>query len=128
MNRCTAASAAFQSQACSASSACIRRGVACPAASASCQHDLRSPGSASSALMYPNAVNRDLACANTPASSANSSRLSSASQAPSSTMAPAATSLSCLVTKHDHGVAARAPHVNPGHTAINLPLDHKPGL
>ena len=34
---------------------------------------------------------RDLACANTPASSANSSRLSSASQAPSPTMASAAT-------------------------------------
>ena len=43
------AGAAFQSQACSASSACIRRGVACPACSASCQHDRRSEGSASSA-------------------------------------------------------------------------------
>ena len=75
MNRCSAASAAAQSQACSASRACIRRGVACPAVSASCQHDLRSPGSASSAPIYANAVSRDLACANTPASSPNSSRL-----------------------------------------------------
>jgi hypothetical protein len=75
MNRCSAASAAAQSQACSARSACIRRGVACPPVSASCQHDLRSPGSASSAPIYPNAVSRDLACANTPASSPNSSRL-----------------------------------------------------
>jgi anti-sigma B factor antagonist len=49
MNRCSARSAALQSQACSASSACIRRGEACPASSASCQHDLRSPRSASSA-------------------------------------------------------------------------------
>ena len=73
MNRCSAASAAFQSQACSASSACIRRGVACPATSASCQHDLRSPRSASSALMYANAVKRDLACANTGASRPRSS-------------------------------------------------------
>ena len=73
MNRCSAVSAAFQSQACSASSACIRRGVACPAASASCQHDLRSPAAASNAPMYANAARRDLACANTGASSARSS-------------------------------------------------------
>jgi len=48
---CGAPSAAFQSQACSASSACIRRGVACPACSASCQHDRRSPGADSSAAI-----------------------------------------------------------------------------
>jgi SecA DEAD-like domain len=51
--------AAAQFQACSASSACIRHGVACPAASASCQHDLRSPDSASSAPIYANAASRD---------------------------------------------------------------------
>ena len=73
MNCCSAFSAAVQSQACSASSACIRRGVACPARSASCQHDRRSPGSASSAPTYAKAVSRDLACANTGASSARSS-------------------------------------------------------
>jgi len=73
MNRRSAASAAVQSRACPASSACIRRGVACPAASASCPHDLRSPGSASSALMYANAASRDLACANTGASNPRSS-------------------------------------------------------
>ena len=78
--------------------------------------------------MYANAVSRDLACANTGASMPRSSPRSLSSQAPSSTMAPAATSLSCLVTKHDHGVAARASHANAGHTGINLPLDHKPGL
>jgi hypothetical protein len=73
MNRCSATSAAVQSQACSASSACIRRGVACPDRSASCQHDLRSPGSASSAPIYANAASRDLACANTGASRPRSS-------------------------------------------------------
>jgi len=61
MNRCSAGKAAAQFQACLASSACIRRGVACPAASASCQHDLRSPGSASSAPIDANAASRDLA-------------------------------------------------------------------
>ena len=73
MNRCSPARAAFQSQAYSASRACIRRGVACPAASAGCQHDLRSPGSASSAPIYANAVSRDLACPNTGASRPRSS-------------------------------------------------------
>ena len=105
MNRCSAASASFQSQAYSASSACIRRGVACPACSASCQHDLRSPSSDSSAPMYENAVSRDLACANTGASIPRSSPSSLSSQARSSTMAPAATPLFCLVTKNEHGVA-----------------------
>ena len=105
MNRCSAASAAVQPQRCPASSACIRRGVACPACSASCQHDLRSPGSASSAPTYANAASRDLACANTPASSANSSRCSSPSHAPSPTMAPAATSLFRCLTNDDREVA-----------------------
>ncbi len=73
MNRCSAFSPAFQSQACPASSACIRRGVTCPARSASCQHDLRSPGSASSAPMHAKAASRDLACANTGASKPRSS-------------------------------------------------------
>jgi hypothetical protein len=50
--------------------------------------------SASSAPMYANAVSRDLACANTPASPANSSRLRSAGHALSSTIASAATSSS----------------------------------
>ena len=105
MNRCSAASAAFQSHAYSASSACIRRGVACPASSASCQHDLRSPRSDSSAPMYANAVSRDLACANTGASTPRSSPSSLSSQARSSTMTPAAIPMFCLVTKHEHGVA-----------------------
>ena len=105
MNRRRPASASFQSQAYSASSACIRRGVACPASSASCQHDLRSPRSDSSAPMYANAVSRDLACANTGASTARSSPSSLPSHARSSTMTPAAIPLFCLVTKHEHGVA-----------------------
>jgi hypothetical protein len=56
------------------------------------QHDLRSPGSASSAPIYANAVSRDLACANTGASRPHSSpRSLSSQQAPASTMAPAVT-------------------------------------
>jgi hypothetical protein len=64
MNRCSLFSAAFQSHACSASSACIRRGVAWPASSASCQHERRCPPAASSAPMSANAASRDLAWQN----------------------------------------------------------------
>ncbi len=91
MNRCSRASATGQSQAYSASNACIRRGVACPACSPSCQHDFRSPATASSAATYANAAKRDLACANTGAINAHSSLYSFPGQAPSSTMAEAAT-------------------------------------
>jgi len=50
-NLCRPASAAFQSRLCPASSACIRRGVACPACPASCQQDRRFPRPARSAPM-----------------------------------------------------------------------------
>src|ERR1019366_1211926 len=62
MNCCSRPSTVRQSHVYSASSACIRRGVACPACSPSCQHDLRSPATASSAATYANAANqRDVA-------------------------------------------------------------------
>ncbi len=56
--------------------------------------------------MYENAVSRDLACANTAASTARSSPSSLPSHARSSTMTPAAIPLFSLVTKHEHGMAA----------------------
>ena len=99
MNRCSAASAAFQFQAYSASSACIRRGVGCPACSASCQHDLRSPRSASSAPIYANAVNLDLACVNTGASRPCSSPMKFLQPCPVFYDGPGGRLLSCLVTK-----------------------------
>ena len=39
-----------------------------------------------------------------------------------------ATPLSCLVTKHDHGVAVPVTWSSAGHARINLSLHHKPGL
>jgi hypothetical protein len=51
------------------------------------------------------AASSDLACANTPASSANSSRRSSPSHTPSPTMGPTATSLFRCLTHHGREVA-----------------------
>ena len=56
--------------------------------------------------MYANAVSRDLACANTGASTPRSPPSSLSSQARSSTMTPAAIPMFGLVTKHEHGMAA----------------------
>ena len=63
--------------------------------------------------MYANAVNLDLACVNTGASRPRTSPRSFSSHARSSTMAQAAASLSCLVTKHDHGAAVTHRKVTP---------------
>jgi len=99
MNRCNRSSAARQSRAYPASRACIRRGVACPACSPSCQHDLRSPATASSAATYAKAAKRGLACADTGADSVHSSPCSFPGQARSPSMSPAVTSCgSCFVT------------------------------
>ena len=61
-----------QSQACPSSSACIGRGVACPAASAS---TTSIPRLGEQRVIYANGASCDLACANTCTSSGNSSHL-----------------------------------------------------
>ena len=73
MIRCSAFSAAFQSQGMLGQQRLHLPWRACPACSANRQHDLRSPRSASSAPRYANAVSRHLACANTGASRPRSS-------------------------------------------------------
>jgi hypothetical protein len=60
---------------------------------------VRFPAQLASAPIYENAVSRELACANIGASSPRSSPSSLPSQARSSTMTPAATSLLGLVMK-----------------------------
>jgi len=128
MNRCSAVSADFQSRRYSASSACIRRGVACPAISPSCQHHLRPPCSASSAPMQANPVSRDLACKNTaraappahPAASPASRGLLPWPRRPPADLV----SSHSTITRWPSPVARR----HAGHTSITQPSGNRPGL